>query len=393
MQIPRTMCSPGGIPRPVILSMTSPRFTRAPRVLLVCDHLVRYAAGVGEGLRAHGAHVALVTRDHAEDFGGDGDALRAEVTARLGADAPVWFLPGRVRDRSAIPAARGIASAVRRFSPDVVHAQDSIVQDPRLLWAARLRPRRFAVTVHDPHPHPGDIEPTLRLRASRDALLSAARLVFVHGDGLRDELRAGGRSPLPPIEVVPHGTDAQAITPPPEHPSLLFFGRMSHYKGLEVLLDAMPRIWSRVPDTRLVIAGEGPLPDAELLHDQRVQVRNDHIPEREVAHLFRRASVVTLPYVQASQSGVGSQAKAHGRPIVATWTGELPKLVSDGSGIVVPPRDPEALADATVALLTDGPRAQRMGLAGARTAAGETSWATIGAATLTAYRRHGLLQV
>jgi alpha-maltose-1-phosphate synthase len=122
-------------------------------------------------------------------------------------------------------------------------------------------------------------------------------------------------------------------------------------------------------------------------------VRNDHIPEREVAHLFRRASVVTLPYVQASQSGVGSQAKAHGRPIVATWTGELPKLVSDGSGIVVPPRDPEALADATVALLTDGPRAQRMGLAGARTAAGETSWATIGAATLTAYRRHGLLQV
>jgi glycosyltransferase involved in cell wall biosynthesis len=362
-------------------------------VLLVCDHLVRYAAGVGEGLRAQGAQVALLTRGHAEDFGGDRVAMRAEVTARLGADAHVWWLPGRVRDRSAIPAARGIASAVRRFSPDVVHAQDSIVHDPRLLWAARLRARRFAVTVHDPHPHPGDIEPSLRLRASRDALLAMARLVFVHGDGLRDELRTAGRMPLPPIEVVPHGTDARPVTPPPEHPSLLFFGRMSRYKGLDVLLDAMPRIWSRMPDTRLVVAGAGPLPDADLLHDERVQVRNDHIPETEIAHLFRHASVVTLPYVQASQSGVGSQAKAHGRPIVATWTGELPSLVSDGSGIVVPPRDPEALADATLSLLTDGPRAQRMGLAGARTAARETSWAAIGAATLAAYRRHGLLTV
>ena len=373
--------------------MTQKRFTRAPRVLLVCDHLVRYTAGIAEGLRAQGAHVALVTRDHAEDFGGDREAMRTEVTARLGADAPVWWLPGRVRDRSAVAATRGIASAVRRFSPDVVHAQDSVVHDPRLLWAAHVRPRRFAVTVHDPHPHPGDIEPSIRARASREALLAAARLVFVHGDGLREELREAGRAPLPPIEVVPHGTDATAVTAPPEHPSLLFFGRMSRYKGLDVLLHAMPRIWRRVPETRLVVAGAGPLPQADLLRDERIQVRNDHIPEADVARLFHGASVVTLPYVQASQSGVGSQAKTHGRPIVATWTGELPRLVADGSGLVVPPRDPEALADATVSLLTDGQRALRMGLAGARTAAGETSWAMIAEATLAAYRRHGLLAV
>jgi starch synthase len=371
--------------------MEKPRFTRAPRVLLVCDHLVRYAAGVGEGLREQGANVALVTRDHAEDFGGDRDAMRAEVTARLGPEAPVWWLPGRVRDRSAVPITRGIAAAVRRFSPDVVHAQDSIVHDPRLLWAAGLRPRRFAVTVHDPRPHPGDVEPSLRMRASREALLTAARLVFVHGDGLRDELRDVGRAPLPAIEVVPHGCDARVVTPPPSQPTLLFFGRMSRYKGLDVLLSAMPRIWGKVPETRLVVAGAGELPDTEMLSDRRIEIRNDHIPEADVAHLFRGASIVTLPYLQASQSGVGSQAKAHGRPMVATWTGELPRLVADGSGLVVPPSDPGALADAAVSLLTDGPRAREMGLAGARTAAGETSWASIGAATLGAYRHHGLL--
>jgi alpha-maltose-1-phosphate synthase len=371
--------------------LNDPRFTRAPRVLLVCDHLVRYAAGVGEGLRAQGANVALVTRDHAEDFGGDGQAMRDEVTARLGADAPVWWLPGRVRDRDAVPVARGIAAAVRRFAPDVVHAQDSVVHDPRLLWAARLRPRRFAVTVHDPRPHPGDVEPSLRMRVTREALLTTARLVFVHGEGLRDELRDAGRAPLPPIEIVAHGTDAPALTPPPDQPTLLFFGRMSRYKGLDVLLHAMPRIWRRVPETRLVVAGAGPLPDAAVLDDARIEIHNGHIPEADVARLFRGASVVTLPYVQASQSGVGSQAKAHGRPIIATWTGELPRLVSDGSGLVVPPSDADALADATVSLLTDGHRAHQMGLAGARTAASETSWASIGEATLAAYRRHGLL--
>ncbi len=371
--------------------MTDPRFTRAPRVLLVCDHLLRYASAVGEGLRANGAHVALVTRDHAEEFGGDRDAMRAEVQARLGADTPVWWLPGRIRERSALPVARDIAGAVRRFSPDLVHAQDSVVHDPRLLWASRLRPRRFAVTVHDPRPHPGDIEPSLRMRVTREALLTAARLVFVHGDGLRDELRDAGRAPLPPIEVIPHGTDAPPVTPPPAEPTLLFFGRMSRYKGLDVLLDAMPRVWDEVPHARLVVAGQGRLPDMAVLNDRRIEVRNGHIPDADVPGLFRGASVVTLPYVQASQSGVGSQAKAHGRPIVATRAGELPRLVSDGSGVVVPTSDSGALADAAVALLTDEPRAVAMGLAGARTAARDTNWEAVGAATLAAYRRHGLL--
>jgi glycosyltransferase involved in cell wall biosynthesis len=88
---------------------------------------------------------------------------------------------------------------------------------------------------------------------------------------------------------------------------------------------------------------------------------------------------------------VGSQAKAHGRPIVATREGELPDLVADGSGLLVPSSDSDALADAAVDLLEDGRRATAMGLAGARTAAAGTSWEAIGAATLDAYVRHGLL--
>src|SRR5919202_4961431 len=110
-----------------------------------------------------------------------------------------------------MPAARAIATAVRTWAPDVVHAQDSISHDPRLVWIAGLRPRRFAITVHDPRPHPGDIVPSLRLRATREVLLAMARIVFVHGDGLGEELREAGRTPLPPIEVVAHGTGAADI--------------------------------------------------------------------------------------------------------------------------------------------------------------------------------------
>ena len=110
--------------------MNDPRFRRAPRVLLVCDHLVRYAAGVGEGLRAQGANVALVTRDHAEDFGGDGQAMRDEVTARLGADAPVWWLPGRVRDRNAVPVAAEVLGVIAGDERDVGALRAQTLPDP-----------------------------------------------------------------------------------------------------------------------------------------------------------------------------------------------------------------------------------------------------------------------
>jgi glycosyltransferase involved in cell wall biosynthesis len=162
---------------------------------------------------------------------------------------------------------------------------------------------------------------------------------------------------------------------------------MSAYKGLDVLLEAMPLLWRRHPDLTLMVAGAGERPKHPLLSDERVTVRSEHIPDKEVPKLFAGTTCLVLPYRQASQSGVGSLAKRYGRPIVATAVGGLPELVGDGSGMVVPPEDSEQLADAVLRILDDRALAERMGEAGTRAVEREAGWRAIAERTLDAYER------
>jgi glycosyltransferase involved in cell wall biosynthesis len=362
----------------------------SPRILLACDWLLKYAAGLAQGLREAGAEVALLTRDHGLEYGGNIDEMRADLEARLGPESPLWLAPGRVRDVGAVGEMRRIAAEAREFGADAVHFQQSLMDDPRLFWAAGGRPRKYAVTLHDPSVHPGDHQPSRVFHGMEGLLFLGARVVFTHGLALEDESREKWWCRAP-IEHVPHGVDVVEPAPLPEHPTLLFFGRISHYKGLDVLFAAMPRVWDAAPDTRLVVAGEGDVPPSHVLDDPRVTLRAEHVPEADVPGLYNNATAVVLPYRQASQSGVGSLAKSFGRGSVVTDEGGLPELVADGSGIVVPSEDPHALADALLEVLTEPGRAAELGAAAAATAASGSSWASVGQATLEAYRRHGLL--
>jgi glycosyltransferase involved in cell wall biosynthesis len=192
--------------------------------------------------------------------------------------------------------------------------------------------------------------------------------------------------------VVPHGADPPQVAPLPDEPTLLFFGRLSYYKGLDVLLDALPAVWERVPAAKLVIAGAGQRPEHPLLADPRVDLRFGHVAESDLPGLFAGATCAVLPYRQASQSGVGSRAKSFGRAAVVTRLGGLPELVSDGSGIAVEPEDPAALAGALVELLTDPERAAAMGRKGADALETGAGWDRVAGLTLDAYRAAGLLR-
>lgn len=362
--------------------------TGPPRVVLACDFHLKYSIGLAGGLRRHGVDAALVTRDHALEFGGDREALARALHDALEPGA-VHLLPGRVRDISAVPEVVRISRRAARPEPRVVHLQERAVNDMRLLAAARVWPGRYALTVHDPVQHPGDA-PRARVGALADrALLRGAGLVFVHAEALHEELLETA-AVTAPVVVVPHGVHPPDVRPRPEIPTLLCFGRLSRYKGIDVLLDAMPRVWDVVPTARLVIVGEGDLHGSGVaghraLDDPRVHLRREHVAESEVAELFAQASIVVLPYRQASQSGVGSQAKSFGRPLVVTRLGGLPELVSDGSGLIVEPEDPRELASACVALLSDDGKATQMGEQGARSIDRRSSWRRVAELTLRAY--------
>jgi starch synthase len=358
-----------------------------PRALLACDHFIRYETGLAQGLRANGWEPILLGRDHDHAFGGEPGAMRGYVQHRLGVEQRFVWVEGRARNPIKWVSALQARGQVRRLSPDVTHVQYCVGHDPRLTLAAGLRRGRFAVTLHDIDTHPGDAPSTFHHHATVLGLMRGAGLVFVHADRLRDDVVGRGLTRAP-VVVVPHGIDEAEPQPLPSAPSLLFFGRIVEYKGLSVLLDALARLWRRRPETTLTIAGEGPLPHHPGLRDARVRLLNRHIPEDELPVLFAAASLVVLPYLEASQSGVGSLAKGYGRPLVASAVGGLPELVSDGSGVLVPPGDADALADALEALLGDRARLEEMGSAGLRSLRELAGWPVVGALTVEAYARH-----
>jgi glycosyltransferase involved in cell wall biosynthesis len=87
---------------------------------------------------------------------------------------------------------------------------------------------------------------------------------------------------------------------------------------------------------------------------ERFTVYDEYVPDEKRAQLFRQASVVVLPYTEATQSGVIPVAYSFSKPVVATAVGGIPSQVENGvTGYLVPPRDEKALAGAIVRLLLD----------------------------------------
>ncbi len=156
--------------------------------------------------------------------------------------------------------------------------------------------------------------------------------------------------------VRPRTVARQRLGLPSEAPVLLFFGFVRRYKGLTVLLEAMPMIRAALPEVQLVVAGEF----YERPDDYRARIRalglsscvhlhDRYIPESEVAWYFSAADLVVQPYLSATQSGVVPMAFHFERPVVVTAVGGLPEVVPhEEAGFVVPPGDASALAAAVV---------------------------------------------
>lgn len=140
----------------------------------------------------------------------------------------------------------------------------------------------------------------------------------------------------------------------PDAEVALFFGYVRHYKGLDTLLTAWRTVRERRPNATLVVAGEAyedTAPYVALANaaggEPAVRMRLRYAPDDEVEALFKAADVVVLPYRSATQSGVTHVAYALGVPVIITDVGGLAETVHHGeTGLVAPPEDPGALADA-----------------------------------------------
>ncbi len=146
--------------------------------------------------------------------------------------------------------------------------------------------------------------------------------------------------------------------------TVLFFGYVREYKGLEYLIRAMPRVVPEA-DVELLIVGE--FYDDRARYDrlvqdlglgERVKIVAEHVPDEAVGDYFAAADLVVLPYVSATQSGITQVAYAFGLPVVSTDVGGLPEVVRDGeTGYIVPSRSESALAAAIVRYFIGGQEA------------------------------------
>jgi glycosyltransferase involved in cell wall biosynthesis len=311
-------------------------------------------------------------------------ALRKEVSLRP------FHLPRR-RNPSSLRMVYSLFQTISRLQPQVAHL---VGLHQWVEWALPLFPRiPLVATIHDVSQHPGDKESAHWVPAW---FWARPDQFIVHAESLKRQLRAVRGVPEEKAHVIPHGsydfyTHWASQEAQERAHTILFFGRIWEYKGLQYLIEAEPLITSRVPEARIVIAGHGEPFERYarlMVHPEHFVVHNYRIPDEMIAPLFQQASLVVLPYIEASQSGVTAVAYAFGKPVVATTVGGIPEVVEHGgTGYLVPPRDARSLADAIVTLLQDHPLRRRMGRRALAKSQSEFSWSGIAAKTMQAYQQ------
>lgn len=343
------------------------------RVLFLNESFLYYTGLLAKALAEADNDVVFIAPYRAGDFRFHAsDDPQAEFKRFLGdkvrlewVDIPADTNPRTIRANLSVIGR--MTSLIHRFKPDVIHVHD--MADYRYLLTVALCRRRFPIvmTVHNAEPHLGKKDN--RMEFLRPYLRRLSDRYIVHGQTIKRHLLRISDIPADKVDcvsMIAYDFHRLWMTGRQDDGrTVLFFGGIFEYKGIEYLIKAAPSIRDRFPDVRIVIAGSGPdwpRCRAFIEDPNAFQLIDRALTNPEVTQLFEEASLVVLPYTEASQSAVLGLAYAMGKPVVATAVGSLPEGVDEGiTGLLVPPRDSDALAEAIIRLLEDNELRRRMG--------------------------------
>ena len=328
----------------VVLTTSYPRHAADPAGVFVRDTV--------EHLRARGVEVEVVSPASFRHFG---IAYGSGIVGNLRA------APWKTALLPAFLVAFALAARKAARGADLVHAH----------WlpsgfAALAAGKPFVVQLWGT-----DVELARRARWLFRPILRRARVAVCASNALAADARELGARD---VRVIPSGVAIPAtVGPPDEPPHALYIGRCSEEKGVLELAEAARGL-------PLVLVGDGPL---------RAQLPQalGFVAPSEVGSYLERAAVVVCPSRREGYGVVAREAMAYARPVIATSVGGLPDAVIDGeTGLIVPPRDVEALRAALERLLGDAELRARLGAGARRFAEERLGFDTAATATIDLYK-------
>ena len=203
------------------------------------------------------------------------------------------------------------------------------------------------------------------------------------------------------IVVIPNGVDIEKFRPlsvKKEKNNIFFLSLLDEfhkYKGLDYLLKALKKVKKEIPDIKLIIGGKGVLLDyykkiAEDLGLKDNVEFHGFIPDEKIVEYYNKSSVFVLPSISSKQEGFGIvalEALACETPVIST---EIVGVASDvkksESGIIVPPKNADELANAIIIILNNIDASKKMGINGRKLVEEKYTWAGIAQMTEKLYK-------
>jgi len=237
-----------------------------------------------------------------------------------------------------------------------------------LMLYYRIFGKKITLTVHNVNAGKRDLNDSFLNRLSLRIQYNLSHHVFVHTDKMKSELASDFAVTADKVSVIPFGInntvpktdltsgDAKRMLGIADNDkTLLFFGNIAPYKGLEYLVVAFAEVLKRDRSYRLIIAGK-PKDSADYWKQiqkeiaclgirDRVVEKIEYVPDEQTELYFKAADVLALPYTHIFQSGVLFLGYSFGLPVMAAEVGSLKQEIIEGeTGFVFKPQDSSDLA-------------------------------------------------
>ncbi|MBG6236889.1 glycosyltransferase involved in cell wall biosynthesis [Pedobacter sp. CAN_A7] len=256
--------------------------------------------------------------------------------------------------------AKALHRHIKSINADTLHLEALLVRSLSLL-PILFSFKKIYLTIHDPLPHMGEKDFKIDLTRFIYFHLPKLKGFFFYSEYARKQFQQHYKIKNKPcwvIKMYPLSYYKKlAVNRNIDKRSLLFFGRLSAYKGVEVLLNSISNVFEKFPLTHLVIAGRS-INNYKIPQDvlnkfpDKITVLNRHISNEELVKLIGEAKFVICPYIEATQSGVLMTSFALNTPVLASAVGSFEEYIVDNqNGCLVAPNDSDLLAEKTMVLL------------------------------------------